>query len=88
MITPRLTNGSEHIEIIDLLNDIDCKIATLAKDFYNNIIFALNRPMSRNTMRDLLHYKRILIYKSCNRHYASHYTVKMIASKVKLLKFR
>ena len=88
MLTPRLTNCIECADIPALLEDIECKIGTLAKDFYNNTIFALNRPINSEAMMDLLHYKRILTYKFCNSDYAPNYTVGNIASRVKLLKFK
>lgn len=88
MLTPRLTDCVECTSIPVLLEDIECKIKDLAKDLYNNIIFSLNRPISGTVMFDLLNYRRILIYKVCNPDYASCYTVEMIASKIKLLKFK
>lgn len=88
MLTPRLTNCVECIDILNLLQDIDCKMSNLAKDLYNNIVFSLNKPISQGLMNDLLHYKRILTYKVCNPDYAGDYTITMIASRVKLLKFK
>jgi hypothetical protein len=55
---------------------------------YNNIMFAINKPISQTLMFDLLNYKRILTYKVCNPDYAGDYTVTMIASKIKILKFK
>lgn len=88
MLTPRLTNCVECATIPSLLEDIDCKIFELAKKLYNNTIFALNVPINGTVMFDLLTYKRILLYKYCNADYAGDFTVNMIASKVKLLKFK
>lgn len=88
MLTPRLTNCVECAEIPALLLDIDCKMFQLAKKLYNNTIFALNLRVDGNVMFDLITYKRILTYKLCNVDYAGDYTVNMIASKVKLLKFK
>jgi hypothetical protein len=39
-------------------------------------------------MNDLLNYKRILTFKLVNPDYAKDFTVEMIASKVKILKFK
>jgi hypothetical protein len=88
MLSPRLTNCTECANIPSLLEEIECKITELAKKLYNNTIFSLNKPISFTTMNDLLHYRRILIYKICNSDYAGDYTVNMIASKVKLLKYK
>lgn len=71
-----------------LLNDIDCRLKELAVNLYNNIIYSLNQPVSGGVMLDLINYKRILTYKLCNPDYANPYTVEMIASRVKLLKYK
>ena len=54
----------------------------------NNITLLLNKPVASETILDLLNYKRILMYKYCNPNYAGSYSVNMIASKIKLLKFK
>jgi len=88
MITVRLVDCVECSSISSLLEDIDCKLTELAKDLYNNTIFALNRPIQHTVFWDLLNYKRILTYRICNPDYALPYTTEMIASKVKILKFK
>jgi len=85
MISYRLTNCVDCTTIPVLLNNIDCKLTELAKKQYGNIVFALNNKISDSLFSDLLHYKRILQFKSCNADYASCYSVDQIASKVKLL---
>lgn len=88
MLSPRLTDCVECSTIPVLLSDIDEKLTELANKQYNNIVFMLNNKISGTVMSDLLNYKRILLYKYCNPDYAKDYTVEMIASKVKLLKFK
>jgi hypothetical protein len=88
MLSPRLTDCIECSSISALLSDIDCKLTELAKNEYNNIVFSLNQPVKGVVMGDLLNYKRILTFKLCNPDYAPRYTVQMIASRVKLLKFK
>jgi hypothetical protein len=88
MLSPRLTNCVECSSISTLLADIDCRLFELSKNLYNNVVFILNLPVPMTVMNDLLNYKRILTYKLCNEDYAKQYTVEMIASKVKLLKFK
>jgi hypothetical protein len=88
MLSPRLTNCAECSSISALLADIDCKLFELSKDLYNNVVFILNLPTPGTVMNDLLNYKRILTYKLCNEDYAKRYSVEMIASKVKLLKYK
>jgi hypothetical protein len=88
MLTPRLINYPTCGTIPVLLADIDCRLAELANNLYNNLIYALNKPVPATTMIDLLNYKRILTYKFCNENYAAPYTVEMIASKVKILKYK
>lgn len=85
MLQPRLNNCVECSTIPALLTDIDCKLTELAKVQYNNIVFSLNSYIPGTVVGDLLNYKRILTYKFCNPDYASCYTVKMIASRVKVL---
>ena len=88
MLSPRLTNCPECASIPSLLLEIDCKLAELGGNLYNNLVFMLNQPVPASVMLDLLNYKRILTYKYCNPNYASDYTVNMIASRVKLLKYK
>lgn len=88
MLSPRLNTCTECANINSLINDIDCKIKELANVLYNNTIFMLNKSFNVTVMSDLLMYRRILTYKVCNPDYAGHYTVNMIASKIKLLKFK
>lgn len=89
MLTPRLTNCPECASIPALLAEIDCKIASMAKILYNNTVFSLNKSVSWVTLYDLLNYKRILTYKVCNPYYGGRaFTVQMIASRIKLLKYK
>lgn len=88
MLTPRLINYPACAAIPVLLGDIDCKLKELSSNLYNNLIYALNEPIPAGAILDLLNYKRILEYKYCNENYAAAYTVEMIASRVKLLKYK
>ena len=88
MITPRLTNCDSCTSIATLLSDINCKIADMATSYYNNITLMLDYPMKDSVMFDLLSYQRILTYKSYNEDYASAFTIPMIVSKVKILKYK
>jgi hypothetical protein len=88
MLSPRLTNCAECANINSLINEIDCRVAELSNVLYNNTVFMLNKSFNSIALSDLLMYKRILTYKVCNPDYAGHYTVNMIASKIKLLKFK
>lgn len=88
MLTPRLTTCQNCTDITLLLEDIECKMTEIAKNLYNNTVFALNMPIPMDVMTDLLNYRRILKYKYCNPNYAKAFSVEMIASKVKLLKYK
>lgn len=88
MLTPRITNCTECSDISSLLEEIDCRMTELAKSLYNNVIFSLNQQVPANVIIDLLHYKRILIYRICNSEYAGEYSLNKITSRVKLLKFK
>lgn len=88
MLSPRLTNCKECANIPSLILEIDCKIADMSNALYNNISFMLNQSFDAYTMNSLLNYRRILSYKICNPNYAGLYSVNMIASKIKLLKYK
>jgi hypothetical protein len=82
MLTPRLTNCQDCHKIPDLLKQIDCKLAELSNDAYNDIVFMLGNCIPAYEINQLLAYKRILTFKYCNPHYAGSYSVNDIASKV------
>ncbi len=88
MINVRLTNCTECANIPAMIDDIDCKLAKMAGSLYNNITLMLDECVPEDAISDLLHYKRILQYKSVNYRYACDFTIGMIASRVKLLKFK
>ena len=88
MISSKVTKCKECSDILPLIAEIDCKIFQLSLKTYNNIIFSLNLHIEYTTALDLLNYKRILMYKLVNPDYAGEFSVNMIASKVKLLKYK
>ena len=88
MLTPRLRECTECADISSLIEEIDCKMAKLAGNMYNNITLLLNKSIPAEAIIDLLHYRRILQYKYVNSNYASDYTINMVASRVKLLKYK
>ena len=88
MLSPRLTSCPECASIPALIADIDCKLASLANNLYNNVVFMMNQPVPGGVMLALINYRRILAYKYCNPDYAAPFTVNMIASRVKLLKYK
>lgn len=88
MLNPRLTNCTECADIASLIQEIDCKVSEVSVALYNNLVFMLNKNIEPNIINDLMIYRRILMYKICNPNYAGHFTVNMIASRIKILKFR
>lgn len=88
MLNPRLTNCTECADITSLIQEIDCKVSELSVALYNNIVFMLNKNIEPDIINDLMIYRRILMYKICNPNYAGHFTVNMIASRIKILKFK
>jgi hypothetical protein len=82
MLSPRLTNCPECANIPSLLKKIDCKLAELGNNLYNNISYMLNKSIPANDILQLIGYKRILQYKYINPNYAHRYSVNMIASRV------
>jgi hypothetical protein len=82
MLSSRLTNCPECVNIPSLLKKIDCKLAELGNNLYNNISYMLNKPTPTNDILQLIGYRRILQYKYINPNYAHKYSVSMIASRV------
>jgi len=82
MLTPRLTNCQDCHKIPDLLKQIDCKLAELANDAYNDVVLMLGNCIPAYEINQLLAYKRILTFKYCNPHYAGCVSVNDIAGKV------
>lgn len=85
MLNVKLTNCRECALIPNLLVSIDCQLAKMANSLYLNIAYMLDTPVQGTTMSTLLHYKRILTYKSVNIDWALDYTVEEIANKVNML---
>jgi hypothetical protein len=88
MLNLRLTNCAECADITSLIQEIDCKVSEVSVALYNNLVFMLNKNIEPDIINDLMIYRRILTYKVCNPNYAGHYTVNMIASRIKILKFK
>jgi uncharacterized protein (TIGR02145 family) len=82
MLSPRLTNCPECANIPSLLRKIDCKLAELGNNLYNNISYMLNKPIPSADIIQLMGYRRILQYKYINPNYAHRYTINMISSRV------
>lgn len=82
MLTPRLTECKDCVDIPKLVKNIDCKIAELSNNMYNNIVFMLNNSVPFSVLTELLVYKRILQYKYCNPEYAGTCNISQIAFKV------
>jgi uncharacterized protein (TIGR02145 family) len=82
MLSPRLTNCPECANIPSLLKKIDCKLAELGNNLYNNISYMLNKPVPSSDILQLIGYRRILMHKYCNPNYVHKYSVQMIASRV------
>lgn len=85
MLLPRLNACIDCATIPVLLNNINIKVASLANEQYNNIVYDLNYYINGQVIFDLLQYKQILEWKYCNADYAIAFTVPMIASKVQIL---
>ena len=86
MLTIKVVDSIKCKSILNLLDEVDCKLAELVVTLYNNMVFALNHHVDYMVYWDLLTYKRILTYRLYNEDYAScPYTLDMIRSKVKLL---
>ena len=82
MLSPRLTNCPECANIPSLLKKIDCRLAELGNNLYNNISYMLNKPIPAGDILQLITYRRILTHKYCNPDYVHEYSIQMIASRV------
>ena len=82
MLSPRLTDCPECANIPSLLKKIDCKLAELGNNLYNNISYMLNKPVPADNITQLIGYRRILMYKIVNPSYVQDYSINMISSKV------
>jgi uncharacterized protein (TIGR02145 family) len=82
MLSPRLTDCPECANIPSLLKKIDCKLAELGNNLYNNISYMLNKPVPADNITQLIGYRRILMYKLINPSYVQDYSINMISSKV------
>ena len=85
MLSIRLTNCRECALVSNLLDSINCQLAKMANNLYLNIAYMLNNPVDGCKMSTLLHYKRILTYKSCNADWVDDYSVDDLASRVNFL---
>ena len=88
MLNVRLAECKECADISSLISEIDCRLATLADNMFNNITMMLNQPIPSEAIIDLLTYKRILQCRYVNPLYASAYSTNSIASKVRILKYK
>ena len=82
MLNSKLTSCKEGGDISDLLKRINCKLAELSNDMYNNIAFMLNNPIPTSQIIELLTYREILENKQVNSEYTKDYSVEDIAGKV------
>lgn len=85
MLSIKVTSCRECAEISTLINSIDCQLASMANNLYLNIAYMLDKPVEGCKMSSLIHYRRILMYKSCNPDWACDYSVENIASRVHFL---
>lgn len=82
MLESKFTNCENCGDIADLLKRIDCKLAELSYNMYNNVVFMLNACVPSYELTQLLAYRDILINKQNNPDYAEHFSVEDIAGKV------
>lgn len=85
MLNIKLTNCRECALASKLIDAIDCQLAKMANNLYLNIAYMLDKPVEGCIISALLHYKRILTFKSCNEDWASDYSISDIASRINFL---
>jgi hypothetical protein len=82
MLSPRLNNCPECQNIPELIKKIDCKLAELGNNLYNNVSYMLNQTVPAGDIIQLIGYRRILTYKFVNPDYCMKYSIQMISGKV------
>lgn len=85
MLSLKLTSCRECAEIPYMISAIDCMLAKISKNLYQNLTLMINNPIDREQFNSLLIYKRVLIYKYCNPDYASDFTLQMVSNRVNVL---
>jgi ribonuclease HIII len=85
MVYSPLNNCAHCADINTLIKEIDCKVFQLSIKVYNNLVYLLNNCVNEGNIKDLLHYKNILLYKMCNPKFAGDVTVEVIANRIKFL---
>jgi hypothetical protein len=85
MLSLKVTNCRECALVSNLIDSIDCQLAKMANNLYFNIAYMLDKPVEGSKMSTLLHYKRILQYRSVNEDWAPDYCITDIASRVNAL---
>jgi hypothetical protein len=82
MLYSKLANCPECANIPSLLKKIDCKLAELGNNLFNNITFILNKPINPVDIIRLINYRRILLHKYNNPCYLNEFNLNIIANKV------
>ena len=85
MLSVKLTNCRDCAVVSKLLDSINCQLAKMANNLYLNMSFMLDKPVEGCKMSTLLHYKRILTYRSCNPDWVDDVTNTAIASRVNFM---
>lgn len=79
------SNNNNCNNIYKLLASIDCKLAELGNDLYNNISYMLNKNIDTCVITKLLMYKSILSKKNINPNYLKNWCISDIGDAVKTL---
>ena len=85
MLLTKNTNCKDCENISNIIFSIDCAIFEVSRNMYNNIAFLLGKEVDRKRLNNLLHYKRILVYKTYNPEYVCKFSLETILSEVKKL---
>ena len=84
MLQTKLRDCTDCINVLNLLCDIDKKIAFYSCNKINSLTLLLNLPYDKEVLSDLLKYKRILTYRLFYPCYAD-VELQTIVSRVKIL---
>lgn len=78
-------NSKNCQDTLKILALVDCKLAELGNNLYNNLSYLLNNNSDICTISKLIMYKRILLYKSNNQNYLKNWCLCNITNAIKHL---
>ena len=88
MLYPRLTDCSSCINLLDILCQIDERIAYYADNQYHKMTLMIGGSSDTETIGDLIRYKGIITNRLHNPSYAESIPLANIISRIKILLYK